>query len=125
MVGRAVENILRLRIGRQDRGFVDLDLGIAEAITGAEIESADPPRERRSGVDRIEVGDITGVADEQAAVRALTVGPRARRERAGFEAEAARDFEPSEREAAARVRIAMSPVPAEAMHDTPVRRELG
>src|SRR3546814_5263544 len=73
MVGRAVENILRLHIGRQDRGFVDLDLGIAEAITGAEIESADPPRERRSGVDRIEVGDIAGVADEQAAVRALPV----------------------------------------------------
>src|SRR3546814_11536829 len=31
MVGRAVENILRLHIGRQDRGFVDLDLGIARS----------------------------------------------------------------------------------------------
>src|SRR3546814_17782074 len=82
MVGRAVENILRLRIGRQDRGFVDLDLGIAEVITGAEIESADPPRERRSGVDRIEVGDIAGVADEQAAARALPeIGRASCRER--------------------------------------------
>src|SRR3546814_10924816 len=42
-----------------------------------------------------------------------------------FEVEAARDFEPSAREAADRVRIAMIAVPAEAMLVTQGRREFG
>src|SRR3546814_343934 len=39
MVGRAVENILRLRLGRQDRGFGALHLGISTAITGAKTKT--------------------------------------------------------------------------------------
>ena len=51
MVGRAVKNILRLRTRRKDRGLVDIDLGIAEAIARPDVEPADAAREGRPCVE--------------------------------------------------------------------------
>src|SRR3546814_15590949 len=61
MVGRAVENALG-EAGRRRARRVDVGLGIAEAIAGADVEPRDAAREGRAGVKGIDVGDEIGRA---------------------------------------------------------------
>src|SRR3546814_19670934 len=50
MVGRTVEAAAARDSRRNHVRRVDVDLGIAEAIACADVQIADPPRERRSGI---------------------------------------------------------------------------
>ncbi len=110
--------------GASDRGLVDVNLGIAEAIARPDVEPGDPPGEGRAGIDRIEVRDIAGVADEQAAVGAPIVGARAGGERPGFEIQAAGSFDPAAGKAADDVLIALIS-PAKLMFVAQGRGKLG
>src|SRR5690606_687943 len=80
MVGRTVE----IAPGKTARA-VEVDLGIAKAVARAHIEAAGALRERRTGIERIDIGDIVAAGDK--AADAAAVGARARRERPAFKVE--------------------------------------